>query len=455
MKIFWHRRDLRIESNKALKEAFSAGDKVLPIFIYDEEPLGSASDWWLHHALEDLSSLYHKNGVNLYIARGRAEKILTDFIKDHNVDAIYCNYVFEPKVFQRDKALFSKLHKSGIDIHLYNENYLIDPRDVMNKTEKPYSVYTPFYNAAMKVYHHEKVHKEIDFNSHISLKGLKVSELNLIDGWPWMKKLEKHWDPTRKGAMNLINFFKTVSLNYKVDRDFPAIEGTSKLSPYLHFGQVSPRELYEKFSDVEFYVRELAWREFANYFLFHFKEIENENWNKKFDRFEWSHSIENLEIWKKGMTGYPIVDAGMRQLWQTGWMHNRIRMVVGSFLTKDLLIDWRDGAKHFIETLVDADLASNCMNWQWVSGSGPDAAPYFRVFNPTLQSEKFDKAGDYIRKFVPELKKLSSKWIHAPWLAPPEALKAANITLGKDYPYPIVDHSEARDKALAIFNALA
>jgi deoxyribodipyrimidine photo-lyase len=454
MKIFLHRRDLRVEANKALVEAQKTKDKVLPLYVYENKVEGSASDYWLHHALLDLKDSYRKKGLDLLILKGSREKVVKDLIKSHNVDAIYTNYVFEPKVFKEDEILFKTLNNMGVEVHLYNENYLIDPREVMNKTEKPYSVYTPFYNAAMKVYRHEKVQHAHDFISYTFPKGLEVEDLQLTKGFDWMRKLEKHWDPTRKGAKNLIHYFRSCAINYKTDRDYPAIDGTSKLSPYLHFGQVSPRELYEEFSETEFFVRELAWREFANYFLFHFPEIEHDNWNKKFNKFQWAHSKENLNLWKKGLTGYPIVDAGMRQLWQTGWMHNRIRMVVGSFLTKDLLIDWRDGAKHFMETLVDADLASNSMNWQWVSGSGPDAAPYFRIFNPILQSEKFDKNGDYIRKFVPELKKLNSKWIHAPWLAPPEVLKALNITLGKDYPYPLVDHSEARDKALSIFNAL-
>ncbi len=409
MKIFWHRRDLRLTACSELST-------LTPIYILDEKPTP-----WLEKALEDLKKQYAQVGVQFQILQGTPEKV---FLK-LKPKAVYLNIIWEPKEFNRDKDITEVLKKNGIEIKTFNENYLIDPREIMNKSGKPYGVFTPFWNQVQKAYHHKKPPKTNDFKN--------------------TECLNRTWNPTRSGATDLIKKFKEHYLRYEIDRNFPAIEGTSKMSPYLHYGQISPRELYEQFSDSECYIRELGWREFANYFLFHFPYVETENWNKKFDHFKWQEAPLDLERWKKGLTGYPIVDAGMRELLQTGWMHNRVRMIVASFLTKHLLIDWREGAKWFMENLHDADLASNSMNWQWVAGCGPDAAPYFRIFNPILQSQKFDKDGEYIKRYIPELNEMDSKWIHAPWTAPIEILKNIN------YPEPIVDHADARMKALALY----
>ena len=434
MNLFWHRRDLRIDAR--------AGDApVIPIYILEDGcDEGKASDWWLHRALVDLENQYREKACDLLIVRGDPETLLLETAIRLGCTSVSWNIVWEPKEYKRDDAIIKKLKDHKIDVKRYNNNYLIDPREVLTKGETPYGVFTPFWNQFQKVYRHKRAPKPPELAHQKTRDEIDLPKTNA-----WMKKLEKHWDPTKNGAKDLTYSFSFRVEKYGVDRDFPAINGTSKLSPYLHFGQVSPSELYEKFSDVEPFIRELGWREFANYFLFHYPHIETENWNKKFDKVQWRDAPKDLEKWKKGLTGFPIVDAGMRQLWQTGWMHNRVRMIVASFLTKDLRIDWRHGAKWFMETLVDADLASNAMNWQWVAGCGPDAAPYFRIFNPTIQSQKFDKQGEYIKKFVPELRSIDPKWIHEPSLAPPDLFHKCN------YPDPIVDHAKARIEALALF----
>ena len=450
MIIFWHSRDLRIEENLALAEASQKGLAICPLFILEEEA-NTASYWWLQESLKTLQNEYEKRDVKLIFRRGNPLSIFKEIHKDHKIDAIFANINFEPKIYAIQKRLQIELKDIGIPFHLLNGNYLLDLDDFPNRSGTPYLKFTPFWEEAKKAIIVERGTPLKKFEGAHGIKSEKLEKFTQ----PWAQKLKYLWFPGRAAGLRRIKTFYPKASKYGKNRDYPGIEGTSKISPYLHFGEISPFEVWkaiaEKGPSTLPFLRELVFREFSAYFLFHFGEA---NYDKRFNHFAWSHSEKNFERWKKGQTGYPIVDAGMRELWQTGWMHNRVRMVVASFLTKHLLIDWRRGAEWFLETLVDADLASNTFNWQWVAGCGLDSAPYFRIFNPILQAEKFDKSGDYIRKFVPEIARLPDKWITKPHLAPPEVLEKAGIILGKTYKEPVVNHEEARETALALFKQI-
>jgi deoxyribodipyrimidine photo-lyase len=440
MLVFWHQEDLRIEGNLALSKACLENSNLVPLYILsDKLNLGESSGWWLHRSLESLQNDYAKQGVKLIFRKGNPVKILQEI----NPEKVFWN-----KTYSEDEKLVSQeLGKKG---KAFNGNHLVDIRNFYNKSGKPFTVFTPFYKALLK---------EIDFaeEQKISIKkgedipSDSLKSFGLLPNKKWIKSLEDFWEPGRKGAIERLESFKYE--NYAIKRDFPAERGTSLLSPHLHFGEVSPMEVWRATRN-EAFQRQLAWREFGTAFITHFPETPNENWQKKFDKFPWEENPTNLKKWQQGQTGYPIIDAGMRQLWKEGWMHNRIRMVVASFLIKDLLIHWKEGADWFWDTLVDADLGNNTLGWQWVAGSGPDAAPFFRIFNPILQGEKFDPEGVYVKTYCPELKNLSPKWIHKPWMAPEESLLQSGIMLGETYPYPVVDHKKMREKALAIFKKL-
>jgi deoxyribodipyrimidine photo-lyase len=449
--IVWHLRDLRIDWNPAVSAATHSHDLILPLYIYhaDCERLGGASQWWLKKSLEELNQNYKAKGTSLHLQTGDPCKILPKLAKEHAIDSVFWNICFEPQWFEIQTKLEKILKEMGIEVVIFNGGHLIDPREIEVEPGKPYKVFTPFYKATLKEL--QIPEKPPTGRKIAGIPGIKSTPLP-IELAPWMQKLEKYWSPGREGGLKQL---KRLPLSdYKNSRDFPAVEGTSKLSPYLHFGEICPHEAWIKAQDDEPFTRQLIWREFATYFLFYFPEARNKNWNTKFDRFPWKSSPAALEKWKHGKTGYPIVDAAMRQLWEEGWMHNRLRMIVASFLTKDLLLHWKEGEKWFWDTLVDADEANNTLGWQWTAGSGPDAAPYFRIFNPVLQGEKFDPEGEFVRSYVPELKKLPTKWIHHPWDAPEEILNASEVILGKTYPKPLVDHSKARKEALASFKKI-
>lgn len=452
--IVWHMRDLRTEWNPALSAASAECDRVIPLYIYSEdlEKMGEASLWWLHHSLEELSDAYHALGLKLLYLKGDPEKVLHQLISKTGATNLYFNANFEPTIFKLEKKLCKAFEKGGVQCHVFNGNHLIDPREIEVKPGKPYSVFTPFYKACEK---HLHLPKKPPLPRKIQgVSGLKSDKLSLLPKKSWIEKLENNWKPGRKEGLKSLNNFTTSRLTrYAKERDFPGIKGTSTLSPYLHFGEISPYEVYLKASSEPFR-RQLFWREFGTYFLFHFPKAAKENWNSKFDAFKWDNKPSFLRKWKEGKTGYPIVDAGMRELYETGWMHNRVRMIVASFLIKDLFIHWKEGEKWFWDTLVDADKANNVLGWQWTAGSGPDAAPYFRIFNPVLQGLKFDPSGSYIRKYVPELAKLPNKWIHHPWEAPKEVLEEAGVELGKTYPEPIVEHRASREEALKRFQKI-
>lgn len=441
--IFWHRRDLRIQAPKGCTH-------LVPLYISSLENLGGASNWWLAHALSDLQEQYEKRSNHLIVCEGDPTRILLRIAKQVQAETIYWNTIWEPPFFQRDEKIRRALEKAGLQVEISNENYLIDPRLLLVKEKRPYRVFTPFYKTALKDIHptlQKRIPSEILPPKRLASKNRSHKES------AWEKKIAHHWEPSRAAAVKLLKtFIANKASAYAKGRDIPSLAGTSRLSPYLHFGQLSIHEVWQAAHKQSAYLRELIWREFANYFVFHYPQTLQHNWNTSFDHFPWNSSRSDLKKWQRGKTGYPIVDAGMRQLWETGWMHNRARMIVASFLTKDLLIDWKEGEKWFWDTLVDADKPNNVLGWQWVAGCGPDAAPYFRIFNPVLQGEKFDPKGDYVRQYVPELKNLPDKWIHHPWEAPKEVLAQAGVILGKTYPVPIVDHKKARLRALKFWH---
>lgn len=444
--IIWHQSDLRIEWNPAVAKAIEENKQIVPIFIHSDHSLGEASLWWLFESLQSLKRQYQDRGSDLHFYQGSPSKIFEHILKQIPSPKIYWNLDFTPFGCATQESIKALLTNHGIDFDISNGNHLINPSTHISSPKKPYSIFTPFYKAALK-----EIHIPSKLNLPHNLPGLNLPSEPLLTFKPhWSKKFHSYWEPGREGAQKkLQKFLKGPVDLYAHDRDFPSISGTSKLSPHLHFGEISPFEIWKKVHEP--FQRQLLWREFGTYFAFHFPKARSKNWNQKFDRFSWDDAPDLLEKWKRGITGYPIIDAGMRELWETGWMHNRIRMIVASFLIKDLFIPWQEGEKWFWNTLVDADTGNNALGWQWVAGSGPDGAPYFRIFNPILQSQKFDPDGNYIRRWVPELTDLGSSCIHEPWKAPQEELSRAGITLGTTYPFPIVDHTLARKEALGRF----
>jgi len=457
--LYWFRNDLRLSDNPALSEAAASTHNLIPVYILDESvarPLGGAQRWWLHHSLIALRDVLQKKSVKLVLRKGNAKKILSELVNKYKIEAIYWNRSYEPSLIKRDAEIAKFFTKKNIEIHTFNGSLLTEPAEVTNKSGDYFKVYTPYYRAVKQLIKDIKPLKA----PRKCLQKSRVAS-DRIESWqllpknPDWSKGFKIWKVGEKGGQQTLKFFlKNALKNYNQNRDRPDLLGTSRLSPYLHFGEISIWQVWEATKRNQAFARQLIWREFCHYILFHFPQLYYKNYKTQFNEFRWAKSQKKLRAWQKGLTGYPIVDAGMRQLWITGYMHNRVRMIVASFLTKDLLVDWREGEKWFWDTLVDADLANNAFGWQWVAGTGLDAAPYFRVFNPTLQSKKFDANGDYVRQWVPELATLPKKYIHDPSSAPKEILATAGIRLGKDYPLPTVDHKIARDVALKIYKRL-
>ncbi|MBI1328127.1 MAG: deoxyribodipyrimidine photo-lyase [Alphaproteobacteria bacterium] len=466
--ILWFRQDLRLGDNPALVAAVKTGAPIIPLYILDDEnanewKMGGASRFWLHHALESLNDTL---GGKLVIKKGNANKILDEIIKATDANAVYWNRCYEPWRTARDTKIKDNLKKSGLTIESFNGSLLWEPWEIKKDDGTPYKVFTPFYRRGC-LKHSEpreplKAPKKIDFAKH----SIKNDTLDLLPAKPrWDKKMEAYWDISEKGAQQFLAAFLDEGLqDYKEGRNYPSRKAVSRLSPYLHFGQISPHQAWHAAklagltnrweTNLDTFHSELGWREFAHSLLYFNPTLPEKPLQTKFGHFPWAKNKAHLKAWQIGQTGYPIVDAAMRELWETGYMHNRARMIVGSFLVKNLLLPWQDGEAWFWDCLVDADLASNSMGWQWISGCGADAAPYFRIFNPVTQGEKFDPKGEYVRHYVPEIAKLDDKYLHRPWDAPPLMLKEAGITLGKTYPAPIVDHSAARDRALEAFKSL-
>ncbi|KLN61835.1 deoxyribodipyrimidine photolyase [Kiloniella spongiae] len=462
--ILWFRQDLRLEDNPALCAAVQSG-RFYPVYILDDESagpweMGNASRVWLNGSLEKLDrSLEGK--LSLY--RGNAEKILPELAARLGADCVYWNRCYEPWRIKRDTSIKQTLTDTNIDVKSFNGSLLWEPWEVLKKDSAPYKVFTPYYRACRASTLPAKpvpVPKNITAlkdDKSLSLQGLSLLPREKV----WVERVCANWAMGEKVAHIALEVFIENGLaRYKKGRDYPSEKSVSRLSPHLHFGEVSPNfvlDLILKQDNSEnrdHFCSELAWREFSYYLLYHFPKLSDENFQSKFDGFSWFGSEKELKAWQQGMTGVPIVDAGMRELWQTGYMHNRVRMIVASFLTKNLGVHWREGAKWFWDTLVDADLASNSASWQWVAGSGADAAPYFRIFNPVTQSKRFDEGADYICTYVPELAKLPARYIFAPWEASVEVLHSAGIELGRDYPKVITCLKSSREKALLTYKGL-
>lgn len=475
--LVWFRRDLRLADNAALRAALDRHERVLPIYIHDpdaESPWtpGGASRWWLHQSLAALSESLHEIGGALVLREGDTLEVLREWVAATGAQAIYWNRLYEPAFVARDRQVKEALRADGLIAESFNAALLFEPWALKTGGGEPYRVFTPFWrNASVKL--HEQiasgrapllVPKRIVLPDVLPA-SLPLAELGLLPTIRWDSGFYEAWTPGEAGALaRLEQFAEEGASLYRERRDLPAVDATSCLSAALHFGEVSPLQLVARMERVistepgavshanaEWYVRELGWREFAHHLLFHYPRTPEHPMHEKFGAFPWRPLREyaaDLAAWQRGRTGMPIVDAGMRQLWHTGWMHNRVRMIVASFLTKNLLIPWQEGARWFWDTLVDASLANNTLGWQWSAGCGADAAPYFRIFNPVLQSERFDVDAAYIRRWVPELAKLPSDASHAPWQSKSGVLSKAGVSLGKTYPEPIVDLAKSRDRAL-------
>lgn len=449
--IVWFRHDLRVADHPALHAACETGKPVLCLYIHDDETpdqwrAGGASRWWLHHSLTALDTSLRAKGASLVVREGRAETVLMDVVRESSASAVYWNRAYEPYAVTRDTAVKALLKDAGIDAQSFKGTVLIEPWEVKTGSGTPFRVFTPFYKAclASTAFFGTRVPPPKTITGFEG-KTLRIGDLKLLPAIPWDKGFGALWTPGEAGAwQRLHDFIEGPMSGYKEKRDFPNIEATSRLSAHLHFGEISHRDVWytaEPHIGSAPFLRELFWREFSINLLYFNTDLPTTPLQPKFANFPWQPNDAQLNAWKKGMTGYPIVDAGMRQLWQTGWMHNRVRMIVGSFLVKHLLQPWQEGEAWFWDTLVDADLANNAASWQWIAGCGADAAPYFRVFNPILQGLKFDPEGAYVRHFVPELRDVPNEFIHTPW-----------EWMGKtNYPAPIVDHDAGRNRALEAY----
>ena len=473
--VLWLRLDLRLADNPALVAAVKRGESVIPVFIWSPEDEGEwspggASKWWLHQSLCAFDTSLRELGSRLIVRRGSVMETLRSILKETGASAVFWNRRYEPAIIARDKHIKESLKTEGITAESFNAALLHEPWTIQNKSGNPFQVFTPFWKHCLTKPDPDEplpAPKTIPAPAQFP-QSLTIDELALEPKINWAGGLKSAWQPGEGGARAMLKQFLADTFeNYSETRNRPDKIGTSRLSPYLHFGEISPRQIWhslraealkrgwtvEKWRGSQF-LAEVGWREFAHHLLFHFPHTPVEPLKAQFKHFPWRHEQDWLDQWQRGLTGYPIVDAGMRELWATGWMHNRVRMIVASFLVKDLLHPWQDGAKWFWDTLVDADLAQNTLGWQWTAGCGADAAPYFRVFNPTSQGEKFDPRGDYVRRWCPELAKLSDEWIHQPHNAPQTVLSAAGIKLGDVYPEPIVSHGIAREVALEAYTKI-
>ena len=465
--IFWIREDFRIENNPALSFATQNHDNVIALYIYnnnDFDDKREAQKWWVFKSLETLKKELSDYKINLEIVKGDELEIFSKFNKKDKL-SVYWNKIYEPDVIAKGKKIRDLFIKNEINYKYFKGNILNEFQEITKNDGTPFKVFTPFWRNAEQVYLNQPPSKNYIVKKKIKKITIFKKCIEPIDILPkknWYKKFEKYWKVSENDSKKILkSLIENKIKNYGISRDIPSIEGTSKLSPYIKHGQIHVGSIWKKCSEIKSkgigyrkYINELGWREFSHSLINYFPEFLKGNFRKEFDKFPWAKNEKFLKAWKKGMTGYPIVDAGMRELYETGWMHNRIRMVVGSFLVKHLRINWTEGEKHFRNCLLDFNKANNVAQWQWVAGCGADAAPYFRIFNPILQGEKFDKEGLYVKKWVPELNKVPSKFIHKPWEMELKYQETINTLIGKDYPKPIVIHEEARTSALKAFQSL-
>lgn len=487
--LYWIRRDLRLTDNPALSAAAQDGRPVIPVYIHAPDEAGAwapgeASNWWLHHSLEALASELAARGVPLVIRHGDSLAALESVIEATGAEAVHWNRLYEPALIRRDKGIKQQLRSRGLEVHSHNAALLHEPWTVQTGTGGDYKAFTPFWRACRR---HPEPMAPLPIPEHLTapagIEGLNgalepsdkgnapLTALQLLPRIDWAGGLRERWQPGERGAARrLEDFLEATLAAYDEGRDLPAVAGTSRLSPHLHFGEIGPRQIWQAVQSTlarhgaedgllhgaEAFLAEIGWREFAHHVLYHHPDFPDAPLNPRFADFPWQADPGGrlLGAWQRGETGIPLVDAGMRELYATGWMHNRVRMVVGSFLVKNLRLPWQDGEAWFWDTLVDADLASNSLGWQWVAGSGADAAPYFRVFNPVRQGERFDASGDYVARWIPALARLPARHRHAPWQAPDGVLADAGLTLGVDYPHPMVDLKASRQAALAAFEQI-
>jgi len=507
--VLWLRRDLRLGDNPALRAAVAQSERLIPVYIHapeEEAPWqpGAASRWWLHQSLSTLDQQLRELGSALLIRRGESLAVLRQLILETRASTVHWNRCYEPAMIARDSSIKQALRAEGIRCSSHNATLLSEPWELKTGAGEPYRVFTPYWRRLgpqLADISAPSAAPDALPPMPSQLPGLSPDALGLVPAIPWDQGLRETWQPGEAGACaGLARFLNGPIEGYHEARDWPAKPGTSRLSPHLHFGEISPRQILAQIHQTsagtssssgsttgpssssspsvrsssgastdsssdsaltnnaitEPYLRELGWREFSYQLLYHFPHTPTEPLNPRFADFPWrtDNTAHLLDAWQRGRTGIPIVDAGMRELWQTGWMHNRLRMIVASLLTKNLRLPWQEGARWFWDTLVDADLANNTQGWQWSAGCGADAAPYFRIFNPVRQGERFDAKGHYVRRWCPELAKLPDKLIHQPWAAPATALTQAGVELGVSYPRPIIDLKSSRVEALAAYDRI-
>lgn len=472
--VVWFRDDLRLGDHPALHEAVARGGAVVPLYVLEDQDAGvwkpgGARRWWLHHALASLSGALEALGSRLILRTGRAEDVVPEVMAATGADAIWWNRSYAPWRVERDTRLKATWRDAGWDAQSFKGDVLYEPWEIEGPSGSGYRVFSPFWKNVLSrgepdgpLPRVERCPSPGEWPTSESIDSLR-----LLPSLSWADAFSDHWSPGETGAHEMLEAFSGDAVaRYHEERDRPDLRSTSRLSPHLAAGEITPRQIWYRMRDLEasldpgekrsmeHFLREVGWREFSMHLLFHAPSTMTDPLRPEFAHFPWQPDQERLVAWQRGRTGYPIVDAGMRELWETGWMHNRVRMVVASFLVKHLLQPWQEGARWFWDTLVDADAGNNTMGWQWAAGCGADAAPYFRVFNPMLQGVKFDPGGAYVRRWVPEIASLETRDIHAPWEASPARLEAAGVVLGETYPHPLVDHRAARARALDAFEEL-
>lgn len=464
--IVWFRQDLRLADNPALHHALSNHEQVILAYLHAPDEAapwqpGAAKQWWQHHSLAALQQVVEKLGGKLLLRQGPSITALLALIQESSATAVYWNRVHEPALIKRDALIWQRLEERQIHCQSFNGTLLYPPGSIMTQSGQPYRVFTPFWHECQKQGLGDPPLPTAQQLHSTPLASMALEDLQLLPTIPWDQGLQANWQPGEAAAHQQLEQFCDEALNgYPQQRDFPGMPGTSRLSPYLANGEITPRQivamLMQQFignnssaASSDHLIRELGWREFAYHILHHYPHTTEQPLNERYAQFPWQQNPQLLRAWQQGCSGFPLIDAGMRQLWQTGWMHNRVRMVVASFLCKNGLIDWREGARWFWDTLVDADLASNTLNWQWAAGCGADAAPYFRVFNPVRQSERFDADGEYLHQWLPELKGVPKKLIHQPWKGNRGVQQLPELGDGRDYPPPILDLNITRQAAIA------
>ncbi|MBE1161024.1 cryptochrome/photolyase family protein [Dyella acidiphila] len=464
--IVWFRRDLRLADNAALHHASAAHHGIVPLYIHapqeeGEWTPGAASRWWLHHSLQALDKSLRRHHGALQIRQGESLPVLLDVLQQSGADTVYWNRLYEPAAIARDTQIKAALRERGITVHSCGGALWQEPWQLATQEGQPYRVFTPYWRKLRTLVEAAPPLATPALSLLPAAGSVALDTLQLLPRIAWDAGMREAWTPGEQGAEAMLDLFADDALgDYAAARDLPARHGTSRLSPHLHFGEITPGQIHhglverlrrrdaKRRPDLEPYLRELGWREFAHYLLYHFPKTPADNFNPRFDGFKWSKDSDAwLQRWQQGRTGIPLVDAGMRELWHTGWMHNRVRMIVASFLTKNLRQHWLHGARWFWDTLVDADLANNTLGWQWVAGCGADAAPYFRVFNPVTQAQKFDPKGVYLRRWLPELSKAPDALLHEPW-------KDESLLKRSAYPAPMIDLGQSRQAALAAYQAM-